>query len=173
MDRARVWLAVSPLIAGGVLVAHALAYRVTGTPTGSMHAYLDHSPQILLVLAVAGLAFAGLGARLRLPAAWPFPAAALGTFVAQEQLERLTHNGEVAWLPDARTLVVGVLLQVPVAFLVWAVARMLLAVVAEPGVRHRALPRVSFELAVPPTSPASGMHVFLARGRGPPLLQPA
>ncbi len=168
MDRARVWLAVSPLIAGGVLVAHALAYRVTGTPTGSVHAYLDHAPQVLVVLAVASLAFAGLGARLRLPAAWPFPAAALATFVAQEHLERLAHTGQIQWLPDASTLVVGVLLQLPVALLVWVLARRLLAALAEPEMQRRTLPRLSFELAAPFASLVPGTVVFRARGRAPP-----
>ena len=86
------WLAISPVMAAGVLVAHALAYRLTGTAPGPFHAYLDHSPQLLLVLAVAGLAFGGLAARLRIPAASSFPVAALATFVVQEHGERFVSR---------------------------------------------------------------------------------
>jgi hypothetical protein len=168
-----VWLAVSPLIAAGVLVAHALAYRLTGTAAGPLHAYLDHSPQLLLVLAVAGLALGALAARLRSPAAWPFPVAALATFVVQEHVERIAHTGEVPWLLDARVFLVGLLLQLPVAFLVWALARRLLAELAEPGVRRRTLPRLSFELAVPSTPHVPSTVVYRARGRSPPLLHTA
>jgi hypothetical protein len=174
VDRTRVWLAVSPLVAFGVLVAHTLAYRITGTPAGSMHAYLEHAPQILVVLTIASLAFAGLGARLRTPAVWPFPAAALATFVAQEHVERFAHTGQVPWLFDSATLVVGLLLQLPVALLVWALARRLLAALADPVARRRTLPRLSFEIvASPASSVVPGAFVSSARSRAPPLLHAA
>ena len=44
MNRTRAWLVVSPVIAAGVLVAHALAYRLTATPTDPFHEYLALSP---------------------------------------------------------------------------------------------------------------------------------
>ena len=102
-------------MAAGVVGAHALAYRVTATPTSPLHHYLEHVPQVLSVLAVAGLAFGGLASRLGGPAAWPFPLAAVATFVVQEHVERLAHTGDVPWLLGSRVFLVGLLLQVPVA----------------------------------------------------------
>ena len=164
------WLAVSPLMAAGVLVAHVLAYRLTGTAPGPLHAYLDHSPQLLLVLAVVGLAFGGLAARLRIPAAWPFPVAALATFVVQEHVERFVHGGDVPWLLNSRVFLVGLLLQLPVALLAWALARRLLVALAESRLRRPRVPRILLELARPTTRCVPGVATAAQRGRGPPLL---
>ena len=73
VNRTRAWLVVSPVIAAGVLVAHALAYRLTSTPTDPFHEYLAHAPQVLLLLALSGLAIAGFGPRRDAPPAWVFP----------------------------------------------------------------------------------------------------
>ena len=164
------WLAVSPLITAGVLVAHALAYRLTGTGAGPLHAYLDHSPQLLLVLAVAGLALGALAARLRSPAAWPFPVAALATFAVQEHVERLAHTGEVPWLLDSRVFLVGLLLQLPVAVLVWALARRLLGALAEPRVGRPRLPRILLLISLPRALLVPAVAAASPRGRSPPLL---
>ena len=59
------WILVTPLAATGILVAHAAAYGLTGTPTGPLHAYLDHVPQIVAVLATIGL----VGLALQVPVA--------------------------------------------------------------------------------------------------------
>jgi hypothetical protein len=171
VDRARVWLAVSPLMAAGVVGAHALAYRITGTPTGELHHYLGHTPQVLLVLALAGLALGSFGARLRVPPAWPFPAAALGTFVVQEHVERLAH-GELPLLLGSRVFLVGLILQIPVALLVWGLARRLLASLQVDGARRRSrLPRLAFVLMEPATSGLRTIAPVVPRGRGPPYLQ--
>ena len=53
MNRTRVWLVVSPVVAAGVLIAHSVAYRLTSTPTDPFHAYLGHAPQVLLLIAIA------------------------------------------------------------------------------------------------------------------------
>lgn len=165
------WLAVSPLIAGGVLTAHTLAYRLTGTPAGSSHDYLEHAPQILLVLAVASLAFAGFAARLRLPHAWPFPVAAVATFVVQEHVERFAHTGDLPWLVSSRVFVVGVLLQLPVALVVWALARRLLAADAELPARRPQIPRLLLDIVLPASFDVRPIATTPLPSRGPPLLR--
>ncbi|MCS7007715.1 MAG: hypothetical protein NZL88_09205, partial [Gaiellaceae bacterium] len=69
MNRLRAWLVASPLVAAGILLAHAAAYRLTGTPAEPAHAYLEHAPQALLLVAVLAVALGGLGARLEAPPA--------------------------------------------------------------------------------------------------------
>lgn len=170
MDRARVWLAASPIIAAGVLSAHALAYRVTGTPAGPAHDYLDHVPQVLLVLAIVGLAASGLAGRLRMPPAWPFPCVAVATFVVQEHVERVAHTGELPWLLHSPAFLVGVLLQLPVALVAWALARRMLGALARPRVRARRLPRFLLRISEPATSDLEPVAPGPRCIRGPPLL---
>ena len=171
MNRTRAWLVVSPVLAAGVLVAHTLAYRLTGTPTDAFHAYLAHVPQILLLVALAGLGLGGLGSRVDAPRPVFFAAVAVTTFVAQEHLERLVHGGAVPLLVTTPAFVVGVLLQLPVALVAWALARWLLAAVGRAGCGVRARPG-------PPTS-SSGSRSERSScakrapappGRGPPSL---
>jgi hypothetical protein len=171
VQRTQVWLVVSPIIAAGVLLAHAVAYQVTGTSPGPTHDYLDHTPQVLLVLALVGFVCTGLSARWRLPPTWSFPVVAMATFVAQEHLERLVHTGELPWLLTSPVFMVGVVLQLPVALLAWALARRLLGILAEPVLRP---PRLSHVLAriAPPVSVESGhVAVGLRLSRGPPPLR--
>ena len=63
VNRTRVWLVVSPVVAAGVLTAHWLAYRLTSTPTDPFHGYLEHAPQVLLLLAAAGVILSAVTAR--------------------------------------------------------------------------------------------------------------
>jgi hypothetical protein len=170
VDRLRVWLAVSPIIAAGVLLTHALAYRLTGTPTGPLHDYLDHAPQVLLVAALVGLA-AGLGGRRSSVAAWPFPVAALATLVVQEHAERLAHTGELPWLLASPVFLVALLLQVPVALVVWALARRLLWALVIEGARRPGLPRHFLDAAAPGAHAVRGLPLLAAPARGPPLLR--
>jgi hypothetical protein len=171
VDRLRVWLVVSPLITAGVLVSHALAYRLTGTPPGSAHQYLDHTPQVLLALAVVAFGLGGLSGPLQLSSAWPFPLAALATFVVQEHVEGLAHTGELPWLLDSRAFVVGVLLQVPLALLAWGLARHLLDALAEPGASRPRLPRFLSVVVAAPVSDVRPAEAVPRPGRGPPLLR--
>jgi hypothetical protein len=170
VDRTRAWLAVSPLVATGVLVAHALAYRLTGTPNGSVHEYLDHAPQVLLVLAAVGLMAAGLATRLRPLSTWPFPAVALATYVVQEHLERIAHDGQLSLLVTSPAFLIGILLQLPFALVVWALARVLLAALAELEVR---LPRVGHLVLVvdkPVSRDIREVPFAPLPARGPPVL---
>ncbi len=167
----RVWLAVSPVMAAGVLAAHALAYRLTQTGEGSLHNYLDHAPQLLIVIALVGCAGGGLAARLRIPPAWPFPLVAVAAFVVQEHLERGVHTGEVPWLLESPAFVVGLLLQLPIALLAWAVARRLLGALAPLRLRRARLRHVLVQISAPVTTPARPVAAAPLPGRGPPLLR--
>ncbi len=164
------WIAVSPFIAAGVLVGHGLAYRLTGTPTDSVHEYLDHAPQVLLLLAIVGFSVTGLPGRLRIPSVWPFPLAGLATFVVQEHVERLAHTGELPWLLGSPAFVVGIVLQLPVALVVWVLARRLLAPLVEARVRRPMLPGIVLDVWVPVTFDVRPVEVLALPGRGPPSL---
>ena len=98
MRRTLTWLVTLPFAAASVVIGHTIAYSVTGTPTGGMHDYLAHAPQIVFIL--ASLAVLGLAADARARRHSPLPLAVLGVgaFVAQEHLERLIHTGHVPFL---------------------------------------------------------------------------
>jgi hypothetical protein len=171
VSRTRAWLVVSPVLAAGVLVAHTLAYRLTGTPTDAFHAYLAHVPQILLLVGLAGLGLGGFGARLAVPRPGFFAAVAVTTFVAQEHLERLVHGGGGPLLLTTPAFVVGALLQLPAALVAWALARWLLAAVGESRLRRPSLPRSTHELVrVAVGALSSRSELRLPPGRGPPSL---
>ena len=118
------WALVAPVAAAGILAAHALAYAVTGTEPGPLHAYLAHVPQIVAVLATIGLV--GLAFQERSSSATPgrvFAILAPLGFVCQEHVERLAHTGELPWLLTTPAFLVGLALQVPVGLLCLVVAR--------------------------------------------------
>ena len=126
------WGLVTPVAAAGILVAHALAYRLTGTAPGPVHGYLEHGPQVLAILAtigLVGLAFQERSLGRRSP--WAFALVAPLGFVAQEHLERLVHGGGVPILVTTPVFLVGLALEVPVALVAWVLARRLLRVIAE------------------------------------------
>ncbi len=162
---------MSPVLAAGVLVAHTLAYRVTGAPTDAFHSYLHHLPQILLIAELVGVALGGAGTRLDAPRPVFFGAVAVTTFVVQEHLERLVHGGGVPMLLTTPAFLVGVLLQIPVALVALALARRLLS-----AIRESRFPRPrSQRLAVLLLAPAAGTssprgELRLPPGRGPPLV---
>jgi hypothetical protein len=171
VNRTRVWLVVSPVLAGGVLVAHSLAYRLTGTPTDPFHSYLEHVPQILLLLTLAGLALGGVGRGLHAPPAAAFPIVALTTFAGQEHLERIVHGAGVPLLFATPAFLVGLLLQIPFALAAWALARWLLGAVRATR-RHR--PRrsrlVLYVLSALGLEPRPESDLRLPPGRAPPVL---
>jgi len=169
VNRTRAWLAVSPVVAAGVLAAHALAYSLTSTPTGPFHEYLAHAPQVLLLLTFSGLALAGFGQRRDAPPAWVFPLAAVVTFVAQEHVERIVHGGGVPILVTTPVFLVGLALQVPVALAAWLLARRLLAVVAveEPGLSLHS--RLELELVAVERGHVAAIELPKQLSRGPPL----
>jgi hypothetical protein len=166
------WILVTPVAAAGVLAAHALAYRVTGTRPGPMHEYLAHVPQVVVVL--ASIALLGLAVQerslSRFSARWVAPLAPLG-FACQEHVERLVHDGHVPLLVSSPTFLVGVALQVPVALACVALVRCVVGTATVVG-RSRA-PRPGGAWL-----PLSGSAPLLPRagrprratGRGPPSL---
>jgi hypothetical protein len=171
--RARVWLVVSPVIAAGVLGAHALAYHVTGTPAAPFHSYLEHAPQVVLVLALCGLVIGAFGRRLGAPPAGAFPIVAVTAFVGQEHLERLVHGEATLTLVTTPVFLVGLALQIPVALLAWALARWLVAAVHDEASEPAA--RAAFRLAVfaLPTAATCPGEVRTAPGRAPPRFSPS
>ncbi len=165
---------VSPVVAGGVLAAHALAYRLTGTPSEHVHDYLEHAPQVLLLLALSGAVLGGLGRAGKTPAAHVFPLVAVTTFLLQEHLERVLHGGSFPILVTSPAFLVGLLLQIPFAIVAWSLARWLLAAVG--GLRTRRLvlrPRFDVPLVARARSVLAAIAPPPALGRGPPpLLRP-
>lgn len=164
------WLAATPLLAAGVLVAHVCAYRVTGTPTGPAHDYLGHAPQVLAVLAVVGAALAAFTSRRREPALWAFPLAGLGAFALLEHVEVIAHNGQLAFVVTSPAFVVGLLLQLPFGLAAWLLARTLLSSLDEPERRRPRLPRPLRVVVVPVLPDVRGVPVAPLPGRGPPGL---
>jgi hypothetical protein len=160
-----------PVLAAGVLVSHALAYRLTASPTDRFHAYLEHAPQVLLVLALCGIVLGGFGRRREAPAAYAFPLIAVTTFAVQEHLERLVHEGTVPFLLTSPAFVVGLVLQVPVALGASALARWLLAVASDaPPPRLALRPRFDVPLVAAPASALGSAEPPAALGRDPPRL---
>ncbi len=123
MQRPLAWIATMPLAAASVVAGHAAAYRLTGTPLGDDHGYLQHAPQIALVLAT--VAVLGLAADTRTRRRSPLPLASIGivAFAVQEHLERFLHTGHVPFLLASPVFWVGVLLQVPLSAALWFLAR--------------------------------------------------
>jgi hypothetical protein len=165
-----VWLAATPFLAAGVLVAHVCAYRVTGTPTGPAHAYLGHAPQVLAVLAVVAAALAAFTSRRRQPALWAFPLAGLGAFALQEHVEGLAHTGELPLVVTSPAFAVGLLLQFPFGLAAWLLARMLLSSLDETERRRPRLPRPLLVVVLPALPDVRTVPIGPLPGRGPPPL---
>jgi hypothetical protein len=167
------WLLVTPLAAAGVLAAHAAAYRLTGTPTGPVHAYLDHVPQIVAVLATIGLV--GLALQQRSVGSRSLPAFALAApagFACQEHVERLLHTGELPWLVTTPSFLVGLALQVPVAVLCVLVARRVVGTLTavRPLRRPPRLGVVALPVSEAPAVRPRTTRPARATGRSPPAL---
>ena len=173
MNRTWVWLVVAPVVAAGVLTGHWLAYRLTATPTEPLHAYLEHAPQVLLLLAAMALSLAALGTRMNAPSGRTFPLVGLATFVVQEHLERLVHGGGLPMLLTSPAFIVGLALQIPIALVAWAVARGLLCVVGDAVLRTPVCPGWDVVCATIPIGALDPIDVSIPPGRGPPrLLRP-
>jgi len=164
-----------PVVASGIFLAHAAAYRLLGAPSEGVHGYLAHVPQLLTLLTLPALLAAAVAGRSRTPKAWPFAVAALSTFVIQEHLERLAHTGQLPFLLDRPVFLLGLALQLPFALVAWLGARWLLRV--SQGAPRRALRRVSGLLLPLPEPSGVEPRPFAARPpaspRAPPRLLPA
>ncbi len=132
----------------GILVAHALAFRLTvpaedraATLSETGHSWFAYLP--LLLGAAAALLVLGLVRRMLAlddarPAAWPFALFPPLALFLQEQLER----GRLAFDP---TIGAGVLLAVPLGFIAYALLRTLLHVSDRLVVALRTPPALRFE----------------------------
>ena len=166
------WTLVTPVATAGVLVTHALAYRLTGAKPGPMHEYLAHVPQVVFVL--ASLALVGLALQerslSRFSSRWVAPLAPLG-FVCQEHIERLVHTGHVPFLLTSPTFLVGLALQLPVAAFCVVLVRRVVGTL--PGAQRRSLARSDGAwLPLTGAPPLVVRSVRRARptGRAPPAL---
>lgn len=169
MRRTLTWLVTLPFAAASVLLGHAAAYRVTGTPAGDVHGYLGHAPQVVLVLATVALFFLAADARARRRSPLPLAALAAITFVTQEHLERLVHTGHVPFLLTSPALWVGIVLQLPLAAAVWALSRRLAEHIATP-LRRRPprLARLPLVLVPAVSQPLLTARARVRPSRGPP-----
>jgi hypothetical protein len=160
---------VTPVAAAGVLVTHALAYRITATPTGAVHGYLDHAPQAVAV--VASVALLGLALQdrslSRASALWFAPLAPLG-FTVQEHLEGLAHSGHVPWLLTTPTFLVGLALQLPVALLCVLVVRRITGTLRAGRTRSASAGEAWLPLAALPSLVPGAARPPRPTGRGPP-----
>jgi hypothetical protein len=169
VNRTRAWLVVSPVLAAGVLGAHALAYRLTSTPTDPFHEYLAHAPQVLLLLALSGLALAGFGPRRDAPPPWVFPLVGMATFVAQEHVERIAHGGGVPILVTTPVFLVGLAFQIPFALLAWVAARRLLAAVEADATRVAIRSRLALDVPLTELQHLASIPLPSSLSRGPPV----
>ena len=163
---------MTPIAAAGVLVTHALAYRLTGAPIGQVHEYLAHAPQVVFVL--ASLALLGLALQersLSRTSAWWFaPLAPLG-FAAQEHVERLAHTGELPWLLTSPTFLLGLALQLPVALVcVLVVRRIGGSLTRRSRTRRWSAGEAWLPLPATPVARHDAVQAVRPTGRGPPAL---
>ncbi len=171
MRRALIWLVTLPFAAASVLLGHAVAYRVVGSPADTFHGYLAHAPQVVLVLAT--IAVVGLAVDTRARSASPKLAVGAGVvaFAVQEHLERFLHTGHIPFLLTSPVLWLGVALQLPLAIAVWVAARRLAGAMVVPV--RRSVPRLgSLSLALPDVigRPLGQTRTVARAGRGPPIL---
>ena len=166
------WTLVTPVATAGVLVTHALAYRLTGAKPGPMHEYLAHVPQVVFVLATIALVGLALQERSlsRFSSRWVAPLAPLG-FVCQEHIERLVHTGQLPFLLTSPTFLLGLALQLPVSVVCIVLVRRVVG--ALPGAQRRSLARPDgawLSLSDAPPLVVRSVCRALPRGRGPPAL---
>jgi hypothetical protein len=164
-----IWPVSLALAFSGLLAGHDLAYRLTGTETAGLHAYLAHAPQLLLVLTLPAALLAVAGTRGG--AVRPGWFALLGTtaYAAMEHLEQLAHGG-APWLLGTPVFWLGLALQVPFALAAWWVARGVLRLDAPATRLPPRLPTPWLELARPAVSLAPAPVPARLRLRGPPPL---
>jgi hypothetical protein len=190
--RARtVWLIALPFLLVSEIVGHALVarlfdadnprHRLLAHAVADYRAYAQAAVALALVLVVAGLvrrslaSFRGEGPR-RLPG-WPLATIPAATFLVQEHVERLLHDGEFGWLVSAEPAVLaGVVLQLPCGlFALWLV-RALLQRADGIGLAlaRRSAPRIrlalqSRRLPFQPTALRPAALASRQAGRAPPL----
>lgn len=170
MRRTLTWLVTLPFAAASVLIGHAIAYRAFGLPTAELHGYLEHAPQIVLVLVTLALLGLAADARSRRGSPAPLASLAIVAFVTQEHVERLIHTGDVPFLLASPVLWLGIVLQLPLAIAIWVVARRLAEEIAASG--RGSVPRIAWfplALASSPGKPGAAAVPAAHPARGPPI----
>jgi hypothetical protein len=186
MSRRLAWLLTVPLMTGGLLAGHSIAYRVAiPDPHQRAHAleeaghgYLSFAPLALgvcLALVLAALALLVIAAlrgepRREAPPAL-FAALPLLAFAIQEQVERYAHTGHLPWTAALEpTFAVGIAVQLPFAFAALLLAEVLDSLAHAVGVALAATgaPRISLALPTEPTVAPVDLPrpAVLARGYG-------
>jgi hypothetical protein len=173
MARRTLWPLALPLTGASTLLAHEGAYGLAGTPQDHLHGYLGHAPLVFGAFACAVLLAIVLRIRGRIagtPAAWPYGAVPIFVYVVQEVLERAISGS--ALLTDARALLLGLALQLPLGVVAYLLARTLLtsADTLLELVRNRLQsPFASAPLLVAAPAGTTGLRPILrSRGRAPP-----
>jgi hypothetical protein len=187
MRRITAWLAAVPLMLGGSELAHAAAYRIVYPEAhvrvlvmlAAGHSYFSRLPMILaaagacvLVSLVVTAVDAARGRAARALPACAFALLPPLAFALQETLELSLHTGTFAWRAVlAPTFVPGLLLQLPVALLIYVVTRFLLRaaerigrVLARPVVRLERVAGRATERVAPTVRPFTGIRL----ARAPP-----
>lgn len=160
-----VWSVTLTLAATGVLLAHGLAYRLTGAASGG-HGYLAHVPQVLLAFALAATFVAVSGARRPAPPPRCFALLGVSAFVVMEHVERLGAGG--SWPLTSRVFLLGLVLQLPFALAAWWVARTLLRLDPAALRPPPLLPRRLFALPRLPVLDPAAAPPLAAPARAPP-----
>jgi hypothetical protein len=158
--RIAAWLLSLPLMVAGSQVAHALAYQwvypqarvrlsaLVSTGHGYLLGAAGYLPLLLgmlgaIELVAVGWVLAGTvrRSRQRPVPAWAFALLPIAAFTLQEVLERWLSSGRFPWwVVLAPTFRIGLLLQLPVAAIVYFLVRGLLRVAGEAA---HALPTIS------------------------------
>lgn len=138
-----------PVIAGASLAAHGLAYQLAFPDahtreqalTESGHGYLRFTSgffalcvALVLAYAIVHALRAARGQAQRPVPFWPYLVLPFALFTVQEHTERFVKTG--VFPVDAvlaRTFLVGLVLQLPVALIAYAIARVVVAVAREVG----------------------------------------
>jgi hypothetical protein len=168
--RTLTWLLTLPFAAASVLLGHAIVYWALGMPADDLHGYLAHAPQLVLILATLALLGLAADSRARRHSSGPLASLAIGTFVAQEHLERLIHTGQLPFLLASPVLWLGIALQLPLAFVIWIVARRLAEDVAAPIRRTTpGIARFAMSLVAVVGQPAASAPGAAHPARGPPF----
>jgi hypothetical protein len=189
--RGAAWLLCVPLMAAGSELAHAIAFRIvypdahvrlrellaTGHGyTSAMPLFLGFAGAIELVALASVVAAGGRRRGRDAVPPWAFALLPMLGFTLQEFLERLfVGAGFPWWMVLQPTFRIGLLLQLPVALVVFVVARLLLRVAERVGCALRSAlrrPRLAGPHIAWAAAPASSPHIAVLAtghaGRGPP-----
>lgn len=185
------WFSAVPLALLGAQLAHVVDYRLiepsaherTELLAGTGHAYFSYGVFFIALIGaatVAGFVAQALaaynGRSHRAPRCLPLVLLPVLTFVFQEHLERVLHDGHFPWTAALEPIfLLGLALQLPIALAMYWVARLLLRTAQELGRAFAEAPTapvlgasplwVVTTIVPPRTVAVAAGHA----GRGPPM----